>query len=141
LWTGYVVGSGPLPVLAGLSWQARISYTQDEARYKPYAYNDFSIDFSLPFSFTAPAFAQAEHEWVIAPFIGYSTIPYAEPDPVVDPNVTRHDRQWRVGTTLDMTFYKNIGFAVTVQYFQSNSTVPNYRTRDFIVSAGPTIRF
>jgi len=141
LWTGYVVGSGPLPVLAGLSWQARISYTQDEARYRPYAYNEFSIDFALPFSFTAPVFAQAEHEWIIAPFVGYSAIPYAEPDPLVDPNVTRHDRQWRVGTTLDMTFYKNIGFAVTVQYFQSNSTVPNYRTRDFIVSAGPTIRF
>lgn len=141
LWTGYVVGSGPLSAVSGLSWQARISYSHDEARYKPYAYDEFAVDFALPYSFTAPGFSQATHDWTIAPFVGYSTIPYDRPDLIVDPFRTRHDRQWRVGTTVDMTFYKNIGFAVTFQYFQTNSTVPNYRNRDFIVSGGPTIRF
>jgi tetratricopeptide (TPR) repeat protein len=138
---GYVIGSGPLPFLAGLSWQARLAASHDSARYKPYAYNDFSVDFSLPYAFMAPAFAQTSRDWTVAPFVGYSHTPYRQPDPIVDPFITRLDRQWRVGTTLDMTFYENVGFALQVQYFRTQSSVSNYRTRDFIVSGGPTVRF
>ena len=140
-WIGYVTGSGPLPFLAGLSWQGRVAVSHDTASYRPYAYNDFSVDFSLPYAFTAPAFAQAQRTWTVAPFIGYSYTPYRKPDPIVDPTVTRLDRQWRVGATLDMSFFQNLGFALQVQYLRTQSSLPNYRTRDFIVSGGPTVRF
>ena len=140
-WIGYAVGSGPLPMLAGLSWQARFAYTQDTAVYVPYSYRDASIDVSLPYAFAAPAFAQTSRLWTIAPFGGYSFTPYREPDPLVNPTVTRLDQQWRIGTTLDMAYFDNIGFALQVQYLRTQSTIPNYRTHDFIVSGGPTIRF
>ena len=138
---GYMTASGPISLMSGLSWQGRIALSKDTASYKPYAYNDFSIDFSLPYSFAAPAFAQAQRSWTVAPFIGYSYTPYREPDPIVNSTVTRLDRQWRVGATLDMSYFENVGFAMQVQYLHTGSTISNYRTHDFIVSGGPTIRF
>jgi hypothetical protein len=138
---GFMTASGPLPFLSGLTWQGRIALTKDTASYQPYAYNDFLIDFSLPYAFTAPAFAQARRNWTFAPFIGYSYTPYREPDPIVNPTVTRLDRQWRVGTTLDMSFFENVGFAMQAQYLHTQSTLSNFRTHDFIVSGGPTMRF
>jgi hypothetical protein len=140
-WIGYAVGSGPLPIIAGLSWQARLALTSDTAVYKPYSYNDVSLDVSLPYAFVAPAFAQSGRSWTVAPFVGYSHTAYSMPDFIVDPSVTRLDRQWRVGTTLDMTYFQNLGFALQVQYLHTQSTISNYRTRDFIVSGGPTVRF
>ncbi|SED12086.1 hypothetical protein SAMN05519104_2838 [Rhizobiales bacterium GAS188] len=140
-WIGYGVGSGPLPLLAGLSWAARLAYTHDTASYRPYSYNDLSLDVSLPYAFPAPAFSQSSRVWTVAPFAGYSHTPYRAPDPIVNPGITRLDRQWRVGTTLDMTFFENLGFALQVQYLHTGSTISNYRTHDFIVSGGPTVRF
>jgi hypothetical protein len=137
----YVTGSGPLSFLAGLSWQGRVSFTRDSASYRPYAYDDVSVDFSLPYAFTAPAFAQARRDWTVSPFIGYSHTAYRQPDSIVDPTVTRLDRQLRVGTTLDMSFFENFGFALQVQYLRTQSSLSNFRLRDFIVSGGPTVRF
>ncbi|MBV9567282.1 MAG: hypothetical protein JO172_04020 [Hyphomicrobiales bacterium] len=138
---GFVTGSGPLPIIAGLSWQGRISYSKVTASYRPYAYDDFTAEFALPYSFNAPAFAQTDRSWTVAPFLGFSFTPYDQPDPIVDPSITRLDRQWRAGATLDMTFFQNFGFALQVQYLRTMSTVTNYRTRDLIISGGPTIRF
>ena len=140
-WIGYALGSGPLPAVAGLSWQARFAFTHDTAEYAPYAYSDASVDLALPYAFPAPAFARSGSTWTIAPFVGYSHTAYAQPDPIVDPNVTRLDRQWRVGATLDMIFVQNVGFSMQVEYLRTDSTISNYRTNDFIVSGGPTIRF
>jgi tetratricopeptide (TPR) repeat protein len=138
---GYALGSGPLPMVAGLSWQGRLALTRDVAAYAPYSYNDLSVDLALPYAFAAPVFAQSPANWTFAPFVGYSHTAYKEPDFIVDPNVTRLDRQLRVGATLDMRFYQNVGFSLQAQYLRTDSTLSNYRTSDFIVSGGPTIRF
>ena len=138
---GYHHGLGSAPDRRGAELAGTPRATKDTASYKPYAYNDFTAEFALPYSFTAPAFAQTERAWTVAPFVGFSFTPYDQPDPIVDPSMTRLDRQWRAGATLDMSFFKNFGFALQVQYLRTVSTVSNYRTRDFIVSGGPTIRF
>jgi hypothetical protein len=138
---GYALGSGPLPMIGGLSWQGRIALTRDFAAYAPYSYNDVSVDVGLPYAFAAPAFAHSPANWTFAPFGGFSYTPYKEPDFIVNPSTTRLDRQWRAGVTLDMRFYQNVGFSMQVQYLHTDSTVINYRTSDFIVSGGPTIRF
>ena len=138
---GYVLGSGPLPMVSGLSWQGRLAITDATASYVPYAYDDVSIDFSLPYSFTAPVFAKTGRPWTFAPLIGYSHTPYREPDPIVNSAITRVDDQLRVGATLDMTFMQNLGVQIQVEYVDIQSTVTNYRTNDFIVSGGPTLRF
>ena len=67
-WIGYVFGSGLVSAAWGLSWQGRVSYTDSNASYGPYAFHDFSIDFGLPYSFAAPAFAHTASLWTITPF-------------------------------------------------------------------------
>jgi hypothetical protein len=99
------------------------------------------VDVAAPYAFDAPAFARSSANWTLAPYVGFSYTPYMEPDPIVNPSVTRLDRQWRVGATLDMTFLKNVGFAALIGYLNTQSTIPNYSTKNFIVSGGPTIRF
>jgi tetratricopeptide (TPR) repeat protein len=140
-WIGYVFGSGLVSAAWGLSWQGRVSYTESNASYGPYAFHDFSIDVGLPYSFAAPAFAHTGSVWTLTPSAGFSYTPYAIPDLIVSPFITRTDRQWRVSGTLDTTFYRNIGFTLQVQYLRTYSTVSNYSLQDFLVAAGPTIRF
>ncbi len=140
-WIGYVFGSGLVSAPLGLSWQSRISYTDAHAAYQPYAFQDVSVDFGLPYSFAAPAFARTSSLWTLTPSVGFSYTPYAGPDPIVDPYQTRVDTQWRVAAVLDMTFYQRLGFSLQVAYLHTNSTIPNYRLQDFIVAAGPTFRF
>ena len=137
----FVAAQGQIPVMAGLSWIGRVSFTHDYASYRPYAYDDVTVDLSFPYGFTAPAFAQSRRDWTIAPFIGFSHTEYRTPDPIIDPDITRLDRQWRAGATLDMSFFANLGFALQAQYLHTQSTISNYRTHDFIVSGGPTLRF
>jgi tetratricopeptide (TPR) repeat protein len=140
-WIGYVFGSGLISAPWGLSWQGRVSYTDSDASYGPYAFHDFSIDLGLPYSFAAPAFAQTGSLWTLTPSVGFSYTPYAEPDPIVSPFLTRTDKQWRMSGTLDTSFYRNIGFTLQVQYLRTYSTVSNYSLQDFLVAAGPTFRF
>jgi hypothetical protein len=140
-WIGYLNGYGPLISAANVSWQGRLAVTNASATYEPYAYNDLSVDFALPYGFTAPAFARTGRPWTFAPMIGYSWTNYREPDPIVNPTITRKDRQLRVGATLDMTFLENLGLQAQVQYFDTGSTLPNFQNNDFVVSFGPTARF
>lgn len=130
--------SGALPV-QGLGWQGRLSYTDDAARYHPYAYEQFGIDLALPYQFATPI--TPGRTWTLAPFASLLDVSYATPDPIVDPNIKRHDQVYRVGGTLDTQLWQNFGFALTVEYDLTHSTVINYRTKDFVVSGGPTVRF
>jgi hypothetical protein len=140
-WIGYVFGSGLISAPWGLSWQGRVSYTDSDASYGPYAFHDFSIDLGLPYSFAAPAFAHTGSLWTLTPSVGFSYTPYAEPDPIVSSFITRTDKQWRVSGTLDTSFSHNLGFTLQVQYLRTYSTVSNYSLQDFLVAAGPTFRF
>ena len=121
--------------------RARCRAVRQHGARKEAGFRDFSIDVGLPYAFSAPAFAHTASLWTLTPAVGFSYTPYAAPDPIVDPFVTRVDRQWRVSAGLDMTFYKNLGCTLQVQYLHTDSTLPNYRLQDFIVSAGPTFRF
>jgi tetratricopeptide (TPR) repeat protein len=140
-WIGYVFGSGLLSAQWGLGWQGRVSYTESNATYGPYAFHDLSADVGVPYSFAAPAFAHTASVWTLTPAAGFSYTPYGTPDLIVAPFTTRIDKQWRVSATLDTTFYRNLGFTLQVQYLRTYSTIPNYSLQDFIVAAGPTFRF
>lgn len=140
-WIGYVLGSGPFTANPNWSWQGRLALTGASAVYTPYAYTDLSVDFTVPYNFTAPGFANTRRPWTVAPLVGFSWTNYREPDPIVNPLVTRQDRQLRVGATFDMSFLENVGLQAQVEYLTTHSTLTNFRTNDFIVSAGPTVRF
>ena len=132
--------SGPIPVVSGLRWQSRVAVTRATASDKSYAYDQVSGDLSFPFEFDG-FIGQAGRKWTLSPFAGMTWTRYDQPNPVIDPNLSRRDREMRFGATLDMQFYEGFGFAAQVAWSKINSTVVNFRTQNFIVSGGPTFRF
>jgi hypothetical protein len=92
-------------------------------------------------SFAAPSFAHTGSLRTLTPSAGFSYAPYAVPDPIVSPFVTRTDRQWRVSGTRDTTFFHSIGFTLRSNICAPITTVSNYDLSDFIVEAGPIFHF
>ena len=131
--------TGPT-ALEGLRWQSRFSYVHSSAFARFYSYDQFGVELALPYEFEGPLFSEGHH-WTLAPFASYFDVSYAAPDGLIDPDVTRHDHLIQGGATLDMQFRDNFGFAITAQYVETLSNLPNFRTRDFIVSGGPTFRY
>ncbi len=131
--------SGPA-MFDGLRWQGRLSYVHNEAFATYFSYDQFGIELSLPYEFPGLFLANG-HSWTVAPFGSFFDVAYATPQALVDPNLKRHDRLFQGGATLDMRFRDDFGFAITAQYVATQSNLPNFRTSDFIVSAGPTFRY
>ena len=138
--TVFVSSGSQISFLPGLRWQGKLSYSRVSADNRAYSSGQFGGEISLPYEFDGP-FGVAGRKWTLAPSVSWYRTSYSVPNPLVDPNVKRVDREWRVGTTLDMSLYENFGFAIQVQYAVTGSNLPNYRTRNFIVSGGPTVRF
>lgn len=132
--------NAPLAFVNGLKWQSRLSYVRISARNKAYSADQVGIEVSLPYEFDMP-FGQSGQRWTFAPFASYAQTNYAQVNPIVDPLTKRRDREWHAGATLDMALYQNFGFAIQAQYQRIESSLANYRTHNFIVSGGPTVRF
>jgi hypothetical protein len=103
-------------------------------------YHQFGVEAGLPIDFYAP-FLGLSRVWTATPRVGYSVTRYGGPNSLVDPNVTRQDGEWHAGLSLDAPFGPNFGFAAQIMFQRVNSTIRNYDTRNFSVSAGPTVRF
>ena len=139
-YTAYLAVNAPLNFMNGLKWQSRFSYAHVDAQNRAYSSNQFGLEVALPYEFDGPL-GQAGHKWTMSPFASYFDTSYVQPNPLVDPNIKRHDREFHVGANLDMVLFDNFGFGLQAQYVKIHSTLPNYRTSSFIVSGGPTLRF
>lgn len=140
LWIGSLAGMGPLPIITGLRWQAKLSTQKSETAVAGLAYSQYGLEVTFPFEFQG-FFGPSDRAWTFTPSVAWNDTRYAAPYAIVDPNTTRHDNQLILGAGLDIGLYRNIGLAVQVQYMRTMSNIPNYRTTDFVVAAGPTIRY
>lgn len=121
---------------------SRLGYDHNSAE-SPFQYNSydrFSIDLGLPFEFSVPVGA-TRNQVIVTPVAGYSDTKYRMPNWIVDPNVTRHDRETRLGVVLDTQIYQNVGLRTQVTHSWIDSNLPNFTTRNLTVSVGPTARF
>lgn len=120
----------------------RLGYDHNKAEtaFNYNSYDRFSIDLGLPFEFSVPVGDQRRHV-VITPTAGYSDTQYRMPNWIVDPNITRHDRESRLGVILDTQLYENIGLRTQVTHSWIDSNLPNYTMKNLTVSVGPTARF
>lgn len=134
---GATVGS---PLYGPLRWQSRVSFSSNDTsnQYGYYAYDQFTADLAFPIDFNGPWGSRA---WTVTPYVGFSQFRYDEPNLIIDPDVKRFDREWRVGAGLDLPVYQNVGLGVQVTYSKVDSNIPNFRTRNLAVSFGPTLRF
>jgi tetratricopeptide (TPR) repeat protein len=135
--TMYLNASGP--ILPSLRWNARIARNDIDATRDYNTYTSDVFDFGLAYEF-APPFESAR-KWTLAPFMGLTRSLYRIPNPIVDPNFRRKDREVRAGIALDMPVFKNAGFGLIAQYQLTNSNIRNYDTKNISVTFGPTVRF
>lgn len=127
-------------VFGPVHFVTRVGYDDNHAVFDFNSYKRYSIDLAFPYGFAATLFGQP-HQFVIAPTVGYSSADYIAPNPIVDPNTFRHDREQRYGAILDAQIYQSYGLRAQVLYSKVDSTLPNYTTSNFSVSIGPTARF
>ena len=120
----------------------RLGYDHNRAEtvFNYNSYDRFSIDIGMPFEFSVPVGASRRNV-VITPTAGYSDTQFRMPNFIVDPTVTRHDRESRLGLILDTQIYENIGLRTHVTHTWIDSNLPNYTMKNLTVSVGPTARF
>jgi hypothetical protein len=138
LTNGYLAVRGPL--LDGMRWQARGGILRDDARDDSQSYLQRLFELFVSYDFNINLMGETQRI-TLSPFAGMTWTDYREPNPLVDPDVTRKDRERFVGLALDTQIYKSFGLGMRVQYSRTDSNLPNFRTDNFSVSAGPTFRF
>ena len=136
--SGYLSVRGPL--LDGVRWQARGGLLRDDARDESQSYLQRGFELFVSYDLNFDLLG-ATQRITLSPFVGINWTDYREPNPLVDPDVKRQDRERFVGLALDAQVYKSFGLGLRVQYSSTNSTLPNFRTDNLSVSAGPTFRF
>lgn len=137
---GTLAASGSISAIEGLRFQAKLNLVANSAREKFYSYNQIGLDFSLPYEFVGLGFSSSR-KWTLSPYAGFTVSRYKEPNQLIDPDVKRFDREWRIGATLDAPISQNIGFAAQIQYGKTLSNLKNYRTDNLSVTFGPTVQF
>jgi tetratricopeptide (TPR) repeat protein len=123
-----------------LHWTTRVGFDNNRAIFNFNSYNHYAIDMAFPYAFVLPLFG-APHQFVVAPTVGYAWADYAAPDPIVDPNTIRHDREQHYGVIFDAQITGSTGLRTQVFYSKIDSSLPNYSTSNFSVAVGPTYRF
>lgn len=122
----------------------RLGYDRNNARpgYDFNSYDRWSIDAGVPIEFSVPGWIDGvPRQVIVTPTAGYSESTYDDPNWIVDPFVTRRDRETRVGGVIDVQLYQNWGLRTTILQTWINSNLPNYDMKNFSVAFGPTARF
>lgn len=121
----------------------RVGYDRNNARrfFDYNSYDRWSVDVGVPIEFSVPGFDGNARQVVITPTAGYSETRYDDPNWIVDPFVTRQDRETRVGGVIDVQLYQNYGLRTTITHTWIISNLPNFDTKNFTVAFGPTARF
>ena len=135
----YALAAGGL-IYGPVRWLARVGYDWSRADLAFWSYQRPFIDLGMPIAFVVPWFG-TNRTWLLTPYIGASYAQYDEPNPAVDPDAKRRDREWHVGATLDAELATNAGLRLNVHYTRNDSNVANYAYRNFAVSVGPAVRF
>ncbi len=135
----YALSGGGL-IYGSVRWLARVGYDWSRADFAFWSYQRPFIDLGMPIAFAVQWFG-SNRTWVLTPYIGGSYAQYEEPNPSVDPDTKRRDREWHVGATLDAELAENAGLRLNVHYTRNDSNVVNYAYRNFAVSIGPAVRF
>jgi hypothetical protein len=141
LLTAAITAEGP--VLNYFSWAGRVAFDNNRTSDAIFDFNNYqrwSADVAFPIPWSID-WNKSTLNFVIAPTAGVSRTAYAMPNPIVSPTVTRLDREWHVGTILDFLYTASFGMRTQLQYSETNSTLPNYDTRNLSISFGPTARF
>jgi hypothetical protein len=126
------------PVYSSLSFQSRVVYAHASDAFNPYSYDSYAADIWLPWNFSPLGDGRT---WTLTPTGGFTQWQYSAPDPTIDPLVTPHILEWRVGLGLEFPIWQQVMLDTLVQYRADVSNIAAFSMHDFSVAAGPTLRF
>ncbi|MEQ9815658.1 MAG: hypothetical protein RLO50_22995 [Azospirillaceae bacterium] len=99
----------------------------------------YAGDVSLAYEFS-PDGAPVEGDWTAGVRAGYRYDDYDAPDPGLDPNVIRRDREWSVGAFVSFPLLEDVYASIDLDYRDVNSTLDIYEYDVFTVTVGVQLR-
>lgn len=120
--------------------ESRAFYRRGTATYDFQSFQQWAGAAALTFTF-APPVKSSPYNWTVAPFARYLRTEFDQADPYVDPTAIHIDNEWVGGVVINAPLDATFGISATVQYDYTESTLPNYRQKNFSVMAGPTAQF
>jgi hypothetical protein len=119
---------------------ASIGYVHYDARRDFETYDEVQFYGQLtaltPFSPFVPG-QQSALSLAVARLISH----YDEPDPTIDPNKRRKDRDWRISLTGSLPLTETISLVVQGGYNRRESSLPNYEYKNWFSMTGLAWRF
>lgn len=123
-----------------ISFETRGSYRRADASLSFQRFDQWRGDAMLRVSFDPP-FASIARQWSVGPFVGIALTRFDDPNPSIDPAITRRDREYRAGLVLEAPVTASIGLNSVFEYQTNRSNLPNYRMSGWSIMFGPTARF
>jgi tetratricopeptide (TPR) repeat protein len=99
------------------------------------------IDLGLGFSVTHVLAADVVRDWSLTANAFWRRSRYDEPDPFVDPDVTREDDRFDVGVTLSIPLGELLSLSFGARHTVNDSNLPNFEFDNTTVSALTSIAF
>jgi hypothetical protein len=103
-------------------------------------YQEFILGASAQFTVDRPSWAPGE-ELLLVFLAARVWDNYRSPDPSVDPNVKRRDREWRLSVTAQVPIQERLALVLQGARNSRTSSLPNYEYTDYIAMAGFSWRF
>jgi tetratricopeptide (TPR) repeat protein len=135
--TGSVGASGL--VYGPVRWVARLSYDWNRSDFDFWSYKRPYTEVGMPVSFDVNFLGS--HSGVITPYAGAGVIKFDAADPEFNPGISREDRTWYVGTTIEATLIGQTNFRLNVNYLANDSNVVAFTYRNLSVAFGPSFTF
>jgi tetratricopeptide (TPR) repeat protein len=136
LYTFATSGTGRL--YGPVRWLFRTGYDWNSSGFEFWSYKRPFVDVGLSNPVLMPWFNRS---WLFTAYAGLSKTSYSQPDPSVDPAITREDREWHLGLNIDADLAWNVGMRLNLYYQNNDSNLETFAYKNFAVSFGPTIRF
>ena len=106
-----------------------------DAQKSSAAYTEYSITAGYTWRFPAPG-DLTELPWSLTASAGRVMTDYGGPDPLIDPRVTRRDRQWRLSLTPTVPLAPQWSGYAQFEQDLTSSTLPNFKYNNFVTILG-----
>jgi hypothetical protein len=88
-----------------------------------------------------PPLIGAPRPWSTVASVTRAHTNYGAPDPIVDPNTKRRNRDWRFAVTTTIPVLRNLEVNLAVAHTKRTSSLPNFAFKNTSVAVGVTWRF
>jgi hypothetical protein len=117
-----------------------VGVSDNDAREIYRSYSQYLGAASFTYFFD-PEFWPVTQPWAITASISRLVTNYDGPEPVVDPDITRRDREWRFGLLGSVPLTDSLAVIAQAQRFNVDSNLPNFEFENWSFTGGLTWRF